>query len=516
MKTKMFNKLTGKVFHSVRTRMILVYVLTTVLMSITSVFILVISGNLITQMDDMFSANVQIEEFMGTMQKVDANLATYLSSDDSDSLLDYYRTRDVLHEQAGRMFDAKRGNYDQDDLIYRDISNMVESYIDKTDMAVSNKQLGDADQYITHYSKANEVADYIKTYADRLNLSKVRMNTTQYLGMADDLKTLSFTNIILIVSVILLNIIMITNMTYKMTHPIIKLASSAEEISTGNFDIEDIEVASKDEISIMAGAFNAMKHSIKEYISELHDKADTESQLLEQQIENLKIQSLLVDAQIKALQMQINPHFLFNTLNAGMQLAMLEGAERTSGFLDDISKMFRYNVKGLNRKVKLKEEIDSVRAYSNLIYVRFGDIIKFNYNIDCSVLDIDVPPLIIQPLVENATIHGIGNLEQGGTISISIENDEDCVRISIEDDGIGINESTKQKILDCELFDSEKSGHTTGIGIANVVQRLRLFFGVEDVIEINSSPNHGTEIILKIPLYSNYKISSDEENGQNV
>ena len=516
MKMKKLNKLTGKVFNSVRTRMILVYVLTTVLMSITSVFILMISGNLITKMDDMFSANVQIEEFLGAMQNVDVNLTKYLSTDDSDSLLEYYKKTDVLREEANLMFDEKRGIYDQDDLIYKDISNMVKSYIEETDAAVNSKQLGDANQYIEQYSSADQIANYIRSYADRLNLSKVSMNTTQYLGMAEDLKNLSFTNIILIVSVILLNIIMITNMTYKMTHPIIKLASSAEEISTGNFDIEDIEVNSKDEISIMAGAFNAMKHSIKEYISELHDKADTESQLLEQQIENLKIQSLLVDAEIKALQMQINPHFLFNTLNAGMQLAMLEGAERTSSFLDDISKMFRYNVKSLNRKVKLKEEIDSIRAYSNLIYVRFGDTIQFNYDIDCSVLGIDVPPLIIQPLVENATIHGVGNLEQGGSITISIENARDYVYISIEDDGVGMDESTKQRILNCEMFANEKTGHTTGIGIANVVQRLRLFFGVEDVIEIISSPGKGTKIILKLPLYTYYNPSAGEENAENV
>ncbi len=511
MKIKFLKKLTGKVFHSIRTRMISIYVLTMILMSITSVFILVISGNLINKMDEMFSVNVQIEEFLETMQTVDNHLANYLSTDDSDSLLGFYKTRDVFHDQTRAMFDPEKGVFDQDDLIFRDIAKMVESYITVTDEAVENKRLGNADAYIEKYSNAVKIEGYIKSYANRLNLNKVRMNTMQYLGMADDLKNLGLTNIILIVSIIVLNIIIITNMTYKMTHPIIKLASSAEEISTGNFDIEDIHVASKDEISIMANAFNAMKHSIKDYIGELHDKADTESQLLEQQIENLKIQSLLVDAEIKALQMQINPHFLFNTLNAGMQLAMLEGAERTSGFLDDIAKMFRYNVKSLNRKVKLKEEIDSIRAYSNLIYVRFGDTIKFNYDIDMSVLDIDVPPLIIQPLVENATIHGIGNLERGGTINIIIESDENYARIIIEDDGIGMSEETRQRILNCEVFENEKSGHTTGIGIANVVQRLRLFFGIEDVIEITSSPGKGTRIELKIPLYTKYPYPFGEE-----
>ena len=513
---KKINLLRDKVFNSIRTRMISVYVLTTVLMSITSVFILIISGNLISKMDDMFSANVLVEEFLQTMESVDENLAKYLSTDNSDSLLEYNKTRDDFLDQAHIMYDDTKGIYDQEDLIFKDISNMVESYIEETEAAVESKRLGNADQYIEQYSHANQIADYIKTYANRLNLSKVRVNTIQYLGMAEDLSRLGFTNILLIISVILLNIIMITNMTYKMTHPITKLASLAGEISKGNFDIEDIEVNSKDELSIMANAFNAMKHSIKDYIAKLHDKADTESELLEQQIENLKIQSLLVDAQIKALQMQINPHFLFNTLNAGVQLAMLEGAERTSGFLDDISKMFRYNVKSLSRTVKLKEEIDSIRAYSNLIYVRFGDIIRFNYDIDCSVLELDVPPLIIQPLVENATIHGIGNLERGGVITISVVGDEDNVHIVIGDDGVGMDECTRQRILNCEDFENKKSGHTTGIGVANVVQRLRLFFGVDDVIDIESSPSKGTKIMLKLPRYRQFQYPTGEEKSANV
>ena len=240
-------------------------------------------------------------------------------------------------------------------------------------------------------------------------------------------------------------------------------------------------------------------HSIRNYISELQSKADTESQLLEQQIENFRMQSLLADAEMKALQMQINPHFLFNTLNAGVQLAMIEGADRTSTFLDNMAMIFRYNVKSLDRKVKIRDEIDTIRAYESLFFVRFGDVIKFEYDIDESLLDIDVPPLIIQPLVENATIHGIGNMESGGVINISIGTDDDAVMISVQDNGAGMNDETRQKVLDCQSFESEISGNMTGIGIYNVVQRLKLFFKCEDVIEVNSAPGKGTKVTLKIP-----------------
>lgn len=491
--------LSRRILSSIRIRMILIYVISTLLMVLTSIFILITSGNLIKRMDDMFSANVKLKEFVVAMDAVDEHLKSYLATDNSDSQLKYFITRDEFHRISQNLYDPQAGVYNEDDLLIKDIFYLVESYLAETDAAMTAKMYSDAD-YITRYAEADRVAGYIKKYADRLNLNKVSMNTRQYIGMSEDLGMMNLSNTLLLISIIGLNLLVISNMTFKITKPIIKLAGSAGEISRGNFDVDDIEVPSADELSVMANAFNGMKHSIKDYIAALHDKADTESQLLAQQIENLKIQSLLVDAEMKALQMQINPHFLFNTLNAGVQLAMLEGAERTSGFLEDLSRMFRYNVKSLSRKVKIKEEIDSVRAYGNLFYVRFGDIIKFNYNIHCSLLDIDVPPLIIQPLVENATIHGIGNLEQGGIITVTLEKGDGVALITVEDNGVGMDEETLQSILAGQAFDKEKSGHTTGIGVHNVLQRLRLFFGVHDIMEIISRPGHGAKFILKIPL----------------
>jgi len=488
-----------KILKSIRTRMTMIFVVTTILISITSIFILITSRDLIEKMDEMFSANVQMEEFISQMDVVDSNLTKYLVMDDSDSLLNYYKYKETFSEKAQDMFDASQGIYTQDDLIYKDIVYMVDSYLKQADEAVMAKGLDDADEYIARFAEASEIKEYINTYADRLNLNKLDVNTTQYLLMADDISRLQTTNIILIISVICMNVLVIFRVTYDMTKPIVKLAKSAEEISRGNFDTGDIKVNSQDELSVMANAFNEMKHSIKQYIEEIHDKADTESRLFEQQIENLKIQSLLVDAEMKALQMQINPHFLFNTLNAGVQMAILEGADKTSAFLDDIARLFRYNVKSLNRKVQIREELDTVRAYGNLFHVRFGDMIRFDFNIDCSLLDIIVPPLIIQPLVENSTIHGFGNRETGGFVRISLEKGDHGACIIVEDDGVGMNEETQKKILNLDPFDSEKSGHTTGIGIANVVQRLRLFYGVDDVISVRSEVGKGTTIILKIP-----------------
>ncbi|HEY8348714.1 MAG TPA: histidine kinase [Clostridiales bacterium] len=498
-------KLWNRMFNSIQTRIIAVFVLTMALTSAASIFVLGLSRNIIGKMDEMFEANVEIENFLNDLHTVDAHLVNYLVTSDSDSLLYYYRYKEIFSEKVENMFSELHGIYDQNDLIYKDIKYMAQSYFNEADAAVGAKMIDNADEYIARYAEANRINSYIQMYAGRLNLNILDKNTTQYLGMSENLSKLHTANLVLTISVILLNVLVIAYMTYNMTKPIIKLAHSAEEISRGNFDAEDIEVVSQDELSIMANAFNAMKHSIRNYIRELHNKADTEAKLLEQQIENLRMQSLLADAEMKALQMQINPHFLFNTLNAGVQLATLEGADRTSAFLDSMAKILRYNVKSLDRTVRIKDEIDTIKAYEDLFMVRFGDSIRFEYNIDRNLLGIKVPPLIIQPLVENATIHGIGNMENGGVIRISLERCGDIARIIVEDNGAGMDEDTRQKILKCQPFGCDESGHMTGIGIYNVVQRLRLFFNCEDVVDVESAPCQGTKVVLKIPC--------DADNG---
>jgi sensor histidine kinase YesM len=145
--------------------------------------------------------------------------------------------------------------------------------------------------------------------------------------------------------------------------------------------------------------------------------------------------------------------------------------------------------------------------------VRFGDLIKFNYQIDKSLLDYKVPPFIIQPLLENATIHGIGNKEEGGTITTIIEKKGDRMHITVHDDGVGMDEKTKEQILKGVDFNNTSNWHTTGIGINNVLQRLNLFFDDKNMLEINSSPGGGTSVTLKIPKMTDKNAAKREGVG---
>lgn len=156
---------------------------------------------------------------------------------------------------------------------------------------------------------------------------------------------ISYLNVFLIIGSILFNIFLAIFFTYRITKPLIDLSHLAVRVSKGDFDVRPLSIKTNDEINILAEAFNKMVVSIKNYIGEIKNQAEVEKKLKEQEMQNLKMRNILKEAELKALQSQINPHFLFNTLNAAAQLAMMEGADKSSEFIENVANLFRYNLK---------------------------------------------------------------------------------------------------------------------------------------------------------------------------
>ena len=209
----------------------------------------------------------------------------------------------------------------------------------------------------------------------------------------------------------------------------------------------------------------------------------------------------LKDAQLKYLQAQINPHFLFNTLNAGAQLAMMEDADRTYEYIQNVADFFRYNIKKNHDSVSLREELEMVDTYIYILNVRFSGEIHYEKNVDEDLEHISVPVMILQPVVENSVNYGIRDIRWEGKINLSVYRQDDFVYISIEDNGIGIEQDKIDKIMASELKESDVKGDSNGIGLDNVIGRLKLYYDRDDVFEI-SSPGHnkGTKVIIRIPL----------------
>ena len=233
-----------------------------------------------------------------------------------------------------------------------------------------------------------------------------------------------------------------------------------------------------------------MRININKLILEIQQKAQVESELQESKL-------LLQQSQMRHLQSQINPHFLFNTLNTLSKKAYLDGAEETSNLLVSVAGLLRYNLKRMDHTVTLQEEAYVLKQYMEIQKARFSDRLEFHIELDESVLLYQMPSLTLQPLIENAVIHGIEPKEDGGRIWFRIKDVEENVYIEIEDNGKGMDENKIQELLEGGIRPQE--GHATGIGFANVVKRLQLFYGREGVVEIESAPGRGTKIILKLP-----------------
>jgi sensor histidine kinase YesM len=223
-----------------------------------------------------------------------------------------------------------------------------------------------------------------------------------------------------------------------------------------------------------------------------------------------ELDKLLKELELKSLQNQINPHFLFNTLNTVSKMAYLEDAEHTSQLIESVAALLRYNLGDLNKASTLRDEVTIVKEYFFIQQTRFGDRIQFVTDIDEDCLDIEIPSLILQPLIENAFIHGVESYEENAVISLRIYRvEDDLIHVEIIDNGAGMKDQTIKKLSDYvnrkepeveELFEPEKSnGHSTGIGVKNVIRRLQLFYKRNEMVEIESEIGIGTTFRLMIP-----------------
>ena len=218
----------------------------------------------------------------------------------------------------------------------------------------------------------------------------------------------------------------------------------------------------------------------------------------------------LKEAQLKYLQAQINPHFLFNCLNAGAQLAMLEDAERTGIFLEKMADFFRYNVRKMEDDAMLFEEVEAVDNYIYILNVRFAGDIHYEKDVDEGIGDFRIPSMILQPVVENAVNHGIRNIDWEGHIDLSVEKWNDHIEISVRDNGLGMTGEQIQRVLSKKVHSSSGEGDSTGIGMNNVISRLELYYERDGLMEIYSEgEGMGTEVVINIPL------ERSEKNVQN-
>mgnify|MGYP001397580371 CR=1 FL=1 len=220
----------------------------------------------------------------------------------------------------------------------------------------------------------------------------------------------------------------------------------------------------------------------------------TQSELMEEIKEKMKLERLLKNIELKALQSQVNPHFLFNTLNVIARMALIEDSPTTEELIYALSDILRYSLKNADKMVDINAEMSNTDKYLYLQKIRKGDRIKFEFDISPEILSYNIPVMTLQPLIENSILHGFKNKSEDGFLKISgFKNDEKSIIIKISDNGAGMNKETLDKILD------ENRRDTIGLGVNNVNSRLKHVFGDEYGLSIESEVNKGTCVSIKIP-----------------
>ena len=222
-------------------------------------------------------------------------------------------------------------------------------------------------------------------------------------------------------------------------------------------------------------------------------------ELLEEVKYRSEIEAALKVTELKALQAQINPHFLFNVLNTIGRLALLENADKTQEMLYAFSDMMRYTLKKeSNDYVLLSEELEHVNNYLSIQKVRLGKRLEYSIDIQVGIENVQCPFMSIQPFVENAINHAIEPDVNGGTISVTAKAEGDDAVISIKDSGKGIPQNIVNAILAGTYKVSDEK--RTGIGISNTNKRLKYYFGESYGIQYNRLPNKGTEVVVRLPI----------------
>ncbi|WP_313639961.1 histidine kinase [Paenibacillus sp.] len=288
-----------------------------------------------------------------------------------------------------------------------------------------------------------------------------------------------------IMAIVAISLIIVFLITRKMTKSLRVLVKQMSSIPTGEFDNHVDVTNSSYEVKELGNAFNFMLDSLHDYVDKL-----------------METQKQQRNAELAALQMQINPHFLYNTLASIKFLVQQGNKEKAAGTINSLISLLQNTVSDVQSTIPVSQELESLKHYVYINHVRYGEKIRVNYFVESESLDYHMPKLILQPFIENAFFHAF-NLKDEGRILIMIAVQEDQLVCEVVDNGDGMD-------LDPNLLEEEQlpaSKHKrqlfSGIGIRNVDDRIKLLYGERYGINITSKRNEGTQIVITLPLLKN-------------
>ncbi len=470
------------------------------LFALVIVYFILIFSMVLSSVSSSYVTNQELDVYLSLLEDTESSLEQYMNLRNYETIDSYYTNRAKLETRT--LYLTSRPS--QDPLIQKEyvVSRLTETFLGYADSAVYSRRANNTEKSSAAYEMALSSYTILHNAVDELNSMYFKSNIARYNYLVKRLQSVTASSIALIAAVIILDVLLLYLLVTNIMQPLEDISVTANRLAERDFDISLFTYDRQDEIGSITRAFNRMIISIREYIDTIWKKAAAET----------KMQALVQDARFKALQNQINPHFLFNTINTGAQLAMMEEADRTCSFLEQVADFYRYNLQHTGKEATLQDEISLVDSYMYIMKTRFGDRFSFEKDIRISASDILLPAMTLQPLVENAVRHGLYGREEGGRVTLTVgfdEKREGVVAITVADNGVGFPEELKKRFLEenddgsqaiVREDDAELRGSDgTGIGLGNVISRLRMYYKNTGLFSIEDAEGGGTRCIIRIP-----------------
>jgi len=443
---------------------------------------------------DMLKRLVDIYSITSLVDSIYRDADNYAHSGSLEYLRRYNVQFKTLYNLSEKVRDSSSNEEEYYVLI--DLQNMLLTYDENIKKIIDDYDHNIQQVYIEEsLVELGRLKSNIDNEAKNILLNQLSPIMTYYESFSEEIGKREGTIYLVTILISLGCILVAYRFSRGISSPIHQLVLRLQKVAKGEFDSDGLDLKTDDEINVLIQSFNFMNAKIKEQIEEIKAKADLEKELKEEQIKNLEMINLLNQSELLFLQSQINPHFLYNTMNTIASLATIESAERTKKMIECLSDMLKYSVKKINENVTLMEEYKIIQDYLYIQQARFGGRIEYRLSYDRNAMDYYIPSMILQPFVENAIIHGLEPKEEQGLLEVKIEDRQESIYVLIRDNGVGMAEN---ELAELGRKDKNSDISLHKIGISNVLRRLELKYG-KNIVEIQSVLGQGTSVEITLP-----------------
>ena len=430
------------------------------------------------QYDEMLQGVMAVNESKSVVQQIKISAKTYAETRNVLDYTEFWKLREELKKELA-IIEENSGDISSIAALQR-----IEQILEKSDAQIKDSYERD----IKFLNVAQMEDDYTNVIylLDRVQNLEVTYASTIYPKLTRAQNILTTAILVILVLMVLMMVEFSAGLHRQIYVPITRLVRNVREISKGNFAEPDIQLDSHNELNYLASAVNGMKKDLSLLIAAREEKMNTER--------------LLKETQFMALQSQVNPHFLFNVLGSATAMALKESADKTLDILESISYMLRYSLQSMKTDVTLRDEMRMVQNYLFLQKQRFGDRMSFTVEFDEEIPNTPIPGMTVQPLVENAVIHGCEKIAEGGWLKVtcSMDQGKGNAVVTVQNNGAVISEKQLQAFRDGGNIPHSKK--TTGIGLGNVRDRMRHFYDRAGLMDCEVLHETINVVILRYPV----------------